>query len=385
MSHKTILITGGAGFVGSHLADELLRKGYRVRVLDSLAEQAHAGGAGRPAYLNTEAEFLQGSVCDPDALRSALRGVDGVFHLAAAVGVGQSMYEISHYMNVNSLGTAVLLEALIQKPVERLVVASSMSVYGEGLYRTRTGAHCEPPERTAEHLRSGEWEMRDALGGLLEPVPTPETKTCAPASVYALSKYDQERLCLTVGRAYGVSVSALRLFNVFGPRQALSNPYTGILAVFASRLLNGRRPFLFEDGRQRRDFVSVHDVARACRLAFEAPGAGYEVINVGSGHSYTLLEVARLMAQALDKPDLDPDISGRYRIGDVRHCFADIGKARRLLAYEPTVSLRTGLEELSQWLQRQLHDQQGSSRTELDLRGPAGKPRKTSFVQRLYD
>src|ERR671915_1408254 len=256
---KHILITGGAGFIGSHLVDELLDYGYRVRALDLLAPQVHGSERQRPAYLDAKVELIVGDVRDPEVVRRALRGIDAVYHFAAAVGVGQSMYEITQYTSINNLGTAVLLEALVERPVERLIVASSMSLYGEGLYRAADGTVDAEAHRTSLQLQAGDWEVRDSRGGLLTPTPTPETKTPAPSSVYALSKYDQERLCLMVGQAYRIPTVALRFFNVFGPRQALSNPYTGVLAIFTSRLLSGKPPLIYEDGYQQRDLVSVAD------------------------------------------------------------------------------------------------------------------------------
>jgi dTDP-L-rhamnose 4-epimerase len=261
--NKHVLITGGAGFIGSHLADELLTHGYKVRALDSLAPQVHGGAARRPEYLDPDVELVVGDIRDRDAVRRALEGIDAVYHLAAAVGVGQSMYEIVHYTNLNNVGTAVLLEALIEKPVERLVVASSMSIYGEGLYRAPDGSTSRGLERSVEQLRRHEWEVRNNRHEILTPVPTPESKPPALASVYALSKYDQERMCLIVGRAYRIPTVAMRFFNVYGTRQALSNPYTGVLAIFASRLLNDKPPLIYEDGMQQRDFVSVYDIAQA--------------------------------------------------------------------------------------------------------------------------
>ena len=258
---RSVLITGGAGFIGSHLADELLGTGDRVRALDSLDAQVHARGE-RPAYLSPDVELVRGDVRDPDAVRRALEGVDVVFHFAARVGVGQSMYELADYQSVNAHGTGVLLEALLDRPVAKLVVASSMSVYGEGAYAGPGGELLPAAERSREQLARGEWEPRGPTGEELRPVPTPETKPPSLASIYALGKYDQERMALIFGAAYGVPTVALRFFNVYGPRQALSNPYTGVLAIFASRLLNGKPPFVYEDGRQRRDFVSVYDVAR---------------------------------------------------------------------------------------------------------------------------
>jgi dTDP-L-rhamnose 4-epimerase len=278
-----ILITGGAGFIGSHLADALLARGHRVRVLDNLSPQVHGEGGRRPEYLVREVELMVGDIRHPATVKRAVAGVDAVFHLAAAVGVGQSMYELAHYTAVNNLGTAVLLEALIAHPVGRLVVASSMSIYGEGLYRRPDGAACVVSERGLEQLKRGDWDVRAPDGTALTPVPTPESKAPSLASVYALSKYDQERMCLLTGRAYGIPTAALRFFNVYGTRQALSNPYTGVLAIFASRLLNGNRPTIFEDGHQRRDFVSVYDVVQACCLALEHPQADGGVFNLGRG------------------------------------------------------------------------------------------------------
>jgi dTDP-L-rhamnose 4-epimerase len=261
------------------------------------------------------------------------------------------MYQIEHYTSVNDVGTAVLLEALNENPVERLVVASSMSIYGEGLCRGPNGRTVTPRDRSLEQLKAGRWELTDDDGHELTPHPTPETKEPSLASVYALTKYDQERLCLMFGRAYGIDAVALRFFNVYGPRQALSNPYTGVLAIFASRLLNGRAPLIFEDGNQKRDFVSVHDVAQACRLALEVPGASGQVFNIGSGHDYTVRDIAEKAAGVLGMQNIEPEVTGKYRMGDIRHCFADIERARRMLGYNPKVELAAGLEELAGWLE----------------------------------
>ncbi|MFL5261478.1 MAG: NAD-dependent epimerase/dehydratase family protein [Anaeromyxobacteraceae bacterium] len=357
MAKKTVLITGGAGFIGSHLADHLLARGYAVRALDNLSPQVHGDEAARPRYLHRDVELAVGDVRDPHAVRRALSGVDAVFHLAAMVGVGQSMYEVERYTSVNNVGTAVLLEALIERPVERLVVASSMSLYGEGLYRDAAGAVVAAAERPLEQLTAREWEPRAPGGERLTPIATPEWKAPSLPSVYALSKYDQERLCLTIGRAYGIPAVALRFFNVYGTRQALSNPYTGVLAIFAARYLNDRPPLVNEDGRQRRDFVAVQDVALACRLALEVPGAAGRVFNVGSGRSYTVTEVAERLAAVLGKSHIAAEITGKYRMGDIRHCFADISQARAVLGYEPQVEFEDGLLELAGWLEGQVaHD-----------------------------
>lgn len=369
---RKILITGGAGFIGSHLAEELLERGYEVRILDNLSPQVHGMSDAPPDYLSPEVEFVRGDVRDRDALRRAVQGVQAVYHLAAAVGVGQSMYAIENYTSVNNVGTALLLEVLLDQPVERLIVASSMSIYGEGLYRTASGGLVEDAERSVEQLRRGEWELREEDGGVLEPLPTPETKCPSLASVYALSKYDQERLCLMIGRTYGIEAVALRFFNVFGTRQALSNPYTGVLAIFASRILNGNPPLIFEDGRQQRDFVHVTDVARALRMALETPNAAGGVFNIGSGRARTVLEIAERMLRVLDGKGIEPVINGKYRAGDIRHCFADIALARRVLGYEPKVDFDEGLSELVEWLRTQAADDHvESAYDELAQRGLA--------------
>jgi dTDP-L-rhamnose 4-epimerase len=367
---QTVLISGGAGFIGSHVADELLAHGLKVRVLDTLAAQVHGDSGRRPDYLDPQVEVVVGDVADRDVLCRALQGVDAVYHFAAAVGVGQSMYEVAHYTRVNNLGTAVLLEALIAKPVERLVVASSMSLYGEGLYRGAGGQLRVAGERSLDQLKRGDWELHDEDGSVLQPVPTPESKPPALASVYALSKFDQERMCLMIGRAYQIPVVALRFFNAYGPRQALSNPYTGVLAIFAARLLNDNPPKIFEDGLQQRDFVSVYDVARACRLALQTPEAAGEVFNVGSGQACTVRDVAARLARVLGKENIEPEIIGKYRVGDIRHCFSDIGKARQVLGYAPEVTLDEGMAELAAWLESQAAvDRVAQASAELTARG----------------
>lgn len=367
---KRVLITGGAGFIGSHLADNLIQHGWEVRLLDNLSPQVHGDGRQPPAWLNPAAELVVGDVRDPAKVERSLGGVEAVVHLAAAVGVGQSMYEVASYTSINNLGTAVLLEQLIKRPVRRLIVASSMSVYGEGLYRN--GARLVEPrhDRSLGQLRAGQWELQSEEGTPLEPVPTPESKQPSLASIYALSKYDQERMCLLIGRAYRIPTVALRLFNVYGPRQALSNPYTGVLAIFAARLLNDHQPLIFEDGNQRRDFVSVHDVARAFRLALESDAVNGHVLNIGSGESRTVNDVARQVAGAMGKAAIEPAITGRYRVGDVRHCFADVSLARRLMDFHPSVRFAEGIHGLAEWLQGQVAmDKVAQAKAELEARG----------------
>jgi len=343
------LITGGAGFIGSHLADRLLARGQRVRVLDNLIDQVHGESRTRPAYLSPRVELCVGDVRNASDLAAALDGVDDVFHLAALVGVGQSMYQAAEYVDVNVRGTAVLMLQLAKRPVRRLVVASSMSVYGEGEYVDADGQRVPVPGRSLDNLRRGRWEAEDARGRPLTPVPTGEGKSPVLASVYALTKFDQERLALIMGRAYGIPTVVLRFFNVYGPRQALSNPYTGILAIFAAQLLNGRSPMLFEDGQQRRDFVSVHDVVTACTLAAERSDAVGRAFNVASGESRRIIDVATGIARALGK-DAPPEVTGKYRVGDIRHCFADISLARDQLGFDPQVTFEHGISELAEYL-----------------------------------
>jgi dTDP-L-rhamnose 4-epimerase len=366
---RRVLITGGAGFIGSHLTDLLLSAGWSIRILDCLSEQVHPERS-RPRHLAADAELIVGDLCDAETVGRALAGVDAVVHLAAEVGVGQSMYEIVRYTQANDLGTAVLLEALARRPVERLVCASSMSIYGEGLARTADGAQVAPEERPLAQLRRGHWELQDRTGEPLAPLPTPEHKPPSLSSVYALNKYAQERMCLMVGKAYDIPTVALRFFNVYGPRQALSNPYTGVLAIFASRLLNRRPPVIFEDGRQRRDFVHVRDVARACALALETRGGVGGVFNVGSGQSRTILSIAEDFAEVLGRSGLAPQITGKYRVGDIRHCFADITKSRAELGFAPMIDFRDGLEELAEWVAGQAaRDQVDAATAELESRG----------------
>jgi dTDP-L-rhamnose 4-epimerase len=364
----TVLITGGAGFIGRYVARACLERGHRVRVLDSLIEQVH-GDKTQPDGLDPEVEVIVGDVRDEAALLRALKGVSKVVHLAAEVGVGQSMYAIDRYVSVNDYGTAVLFQQLIENPVKRVVVASSMSIYGEGLYRDADGRLVEDVVRVPRVKPDDPWDPLDAGGRPLVPVPTPEWKRPTLASVYALTKYVQERLTLTVAPAYGMEGVALRLWNAYGPGQALSNPYTGVLAIFASRLHNGQPPMIFEDGRQRRDFVHVEDVAQAFVLALEHDNAPGGVFNVGSGEDRSVDEVARLLAEAMNR-DIEPEIAGKARLGDIRHCIADISKIRSELGYTPRKDFSDGLAELAGWVSDQeAHDRVQEARRELEARG----------------
>lgn len=367
---RRVLITGGAGFLGSHLADHLLREGCEVRVLDSLVAQVHGRDAGRPDELAPEVELQRGDVRDVAAVGRALQSVDQVVHFAAAVGVGQSMYESSEYTDVNCRGTAVLFEQAVRHGVGKLLVASSMSVYGEGACVDVNGRPATFRGRSTEQLAAGSWEPHDQNGAPLRPIATAEDRPPAPASVYALTKLYQERICLNLGAAYHVPTVALRFFNAYGSRQSLSNPYTGVLAIFAGRLLRGQAPLIFEDGRQRRDFVSVHDVVRACAMALRSDAVDGAVLNIGSGEPRTVLEVAQTVAGALGQDELQPTVLHKCRVGDIRHCYADITKARTLLGWQPQVAFEQGIVELAEWLAGQLPEGElASPAAELEQRG----------------
>jgi dTDP-L-rhamnose 4-epimerase len=367
-----VLITGGAGFIGSHVADALLAEGWRVRALDALVPQVHGPGRKRPSYLDREIELIVGDAGHPTVVARCLKNVDVVVHFAAAVGVGQSMYEIAPYVASNTQATANLLQVLSRKKhkVRKLIVASSMSIYGEGAYRC---ARCGPlasAVRTDAALMAKRWEMACPLcGAAASAVPTPETKVLAPSSIYAITKRDQEEMCLCVGRAYGLPSVALRFFNVYGERQALSNPYTGVAAIFAARILNGQPPLIYEDGRQSRDFVHVSDVAQAVLLAMQRPDADYQALNVGTGRATTVNDVAVVLAKSLGRA-ISPKILGTFRTGDIRHCVADIAKIAAALGYRPRVSFEEGMTRLAAWLRSQRpKDRTAQAASQLTARG----------------
>ena len=367
-----ILVTGGAGFVGSHLVDALLERGHRVRVYDSLERQVHPGGR-LPEYLAKDIEFVHGDCRDRERLASAMEGMDAIFHEAAYVGVGQSMYEIRRYCEGNTMGAAVVLEGVLKRRsrIRKLIVASSMSIYGEGAYMTRGGEPRAPRLRQRAALERRIWDPLENDGEPLRPIPTPEGKPLHPTSVYAVTKRDHEELFLSVGYAYRIPTIALRYFNVYGPRQALSNPYTGVGAIFSSRLLNGKPPVIFEDGAQTRDFIHVSDIVQANIRAMETDTADYEAINVGTGRATSIAELAALIGSALGS-DLEPEVTGSFREGDIRHCYADISKARALLEYTPRVDLKDGVRELVEWVRSQAaEDRFDVARAELARQGLA--------------
>ncbi|MGQ9599003.1 MAG: GDP-mannose 4,6-dehydratase [Anaerolineae bacterium] len=373
---EKILITGGAGFIGSFLADALLERGHSVRVYDALVPQVHGPAQAVPDYFNPGAELVRGDVRDRAGLSRALEGVEVVFHLAAAVGVGQSMYQIQYYTEVNTLGGAVLLDLLAntRHQVRKLVVASSMSVYGEGKYECAECGIVYPKLRSEAQLKRREWEMKcPHCGRDVQPVPTDEDKPLFPTSIYAITKRDHEEMFLQTGFAYGIPTVALRFFNTYGPRQALSNPYTGVMAIFSSRLLNRQPPIIYEDGRQSRDFIHVRDVVQGLLLAMEKPEADYQVFNLGTGVPTSVAQVAEMLTQRLTDGEIRPQIRNQFRAGDIRHCYADGSKARRLLGFEPQISLREGLDDLLSWVREQTAmDRFGQAESELEAKSLVG-------------
>jgi dTDP-L-rhamnose 4-epimerase len=356
------LVTGGAGFIGSHLVRRLVELGEDVIVLDSMEAQVHGG---KPPVLPDGVEFLQGDVGDAELVDVALDGVDRVVHLAAAVGVGQSMYEIADYVRKNTHATAVFLERLVARPtrVSRLVVASSMSIYGEGEYVCALHGNFAPPPRPEAQLADRTWEcLCPECGQQLVPRATREQKPLIPTSVYAVTKRDHEELSLVVGAAYGIPTTALRFFNVYGPGQSLSNPYTGVAAIFSSRLLNGRPPVVFEDGRQTRDLIHVSDIVEGLLLALGSDAAVGRAVNLGTGRRTSVLDVAEALASGLGV-SVEPEVNGQYRAGDIRHCYADTKLAEELLGFRARVSLERGMRELISWLADQEADDRVAAAT----------------------
>ena len=352
---ETILITGGAGFIGSHLAEELFKIGYRVKILDNLSPQIHGPEAKLPEYLKDKVEFVKGDVRSRVDVKTALSGTDAVIHFAAETGVGQSMYQISRYVDVNIKGSAVLLESIIEKgkSIKKVIVASSRAVYGEGKYRCESCGVVYPEQRTEDTLGAKRWQMEcPKCGRSIEPLPTDEQSLLKPTSIYAVTKQAQEQMFSVMARTHKIPAVILRYFNVYGQRQSLSNPYTGILSIFSSRIVNGKPPLVYEDGLESRDFVHVSDVVKATMLALEKTEANYEVFNVGSGRKTTILEVANILVEKLGG-FAKPVIVGKYRIGDIRHCHSDLTKIRSTLGYEPSKSLEEGLSEFVEWVKQQ--------------------------------
>jgi len=375
---RKVLVTGCAGFIGSHIVDALITHGHQVRVLDMLEPQVHGEACKRPVYLHPEVELICGDVLNDGDLKRAIDGVEIIFHDAAAVGVGQSMYQIAKYVQINTLGTAKLMDFLVNKKnkVQKVIIAASMSSYGEGTYECKSCGVVYPKLRSEAQMQKPDWEVHCPLcDAYVSPIPTSEEKPQQANSIYALTKREQEEIALMVGRTYRIPVVALRYFNVYGPRQSLSNPYTGVTAIFMSRIKNGNPPVIYEDGLQTRDFISVHDIVKANILAMEHCEGDYQAFNVGSGKPITIVEVARILAQlyvrfaqpqtgagfdtslrsystqvaGFRREDIQPEITNNFRKGDVRHCYADISKIKQLLGFQPQVNFEEGVKELVEW------------------------------------
>lgn len=367
-----ILVTGGCGFIGSHLVDRLVKEGHKVRVFDCLEPQVHRGA--KPAFLNKEAEYIFADVRNRKKLTQAIRGIDVLFHEAAQVGVGQSMYEIEKYVDHNSRGTAILLDVLVntKNKVQKMIVASSMSIYGEGAYRCRCCGVVYPLLRSDPQLKRRQWEMQcSRCGKTAAPAATQEDKPLFPTSVYATTKRSQEEMFLAVGVSYKIPAVALRYFNVYGPRQSLSNPYTGVAAIFLSNVKNDNPPLIFEDGKQSRDFIYVDDIVEANLLAMKNRKADYDFFNVGTGQPRSIKEIAQTIISLYQKK-LSPKILKKFRSGDIRHCYADITKISKKLGFKPRVSFREGMKKLITWSESQVsHDFTRKAQAELKKRGLA--------------
>jgi len=355
LNNRNVLITGGAGFIGSHLSERLSEIGYQVRILDNLSSQIHGPDAELPEYLRGKVEFIKGDIRSRVAVKRVLSNVDAVVHLAAQTGVGQSMYEIARYVDTNVEGSAILLEHVIKEDsqVSKIILASSRAVYGEGKYKCEKCGTTYPKSRSKSDLKSGQWQMRCSnCGRIIEPLPTDEDTILMPTSIYAVTKQTQEQMLSITAKAHKIPYVILRYFNVYGQGQSLNNPYTGILSIFSSRIMNGKPPLVYEDGLESRDFIHVSDVAGATILALKRTEANDEVFNVGSGRRVTILEVANLLVDKLGS-SLSPIVVGKHREGDIRHCYADMSKIKNRLGYRPNISLEEGISEFVEWVKQQ--------------------------------
>lgn len=352
---KNILVTGGAGFIGSFLVDRLIKLAYNVTILDNLEDQVHQGQ--KPEYLNSQARFIKGDVRDYNVFKSALKNQDVVFHLAASVGVSQSNYEITRYSEVNVTGTANLLDIIINHrniKIKKILAPSSMTAFGEGQYKCTTHGIVEPPLRDFKQMKKKDWFIYcPKCSNRVTPVATDETASQPCNSIYALTKKAQEDMLHLIGPMYDLPVTTLRCFNVYGPRQSLSNPYTGVTAIFISRLKNNQAPVVYEDGLQSRDFISVHDVVNAFIQAMKSQKANYQIFNIASGKPTSIKDIAEILARLM-KVNIKPQISLKPRKNDIRHCFANIQKAKKILKWSPKVTLGQGLKELITWSQTQM-------------------------------
>ena len=354
---KNILITGGAGFIGSNLTKKLVSKGYSITILDNLSKQIHGKDQKSELYNSIKeiSTFILGDVCNEEDWKKALKGQDAVIHLAAETGTGQSMYEISRYNDVNILGTSHLLDFLAnnKNSVKKLIIASSRSIYGEGKYKCENHGVVYPNERVASNMMKGKFDLFcDACGSELNLMPTDENSKIHPSSIYGITKQQQEQMILLMGKSLGIPAVALRYQNVYGPGQSLSNPYTGILSIFSTRMLNGNDIDIYEDGEESRDFVFIDDVVEATILALEKEEANHQIFNVGSGETTSVSQVANSLKKLYDS-NVNISIGGSFRLGDIRHNYADLNKIKNLLGFTAKFDFQTGISRFVDWVKTQ--------------------------------
>ncbi|MBT4218036.1 MAG: NAD-dependent epimerase/dehydratase family protein [Flavobacteriales bacterium] len=354
---KNILISGGAGFIGSNLTKKLVSKGYNITILDNLSKQIHGKDQKSELYNSIKeiSTFILGDVCNEEDWKKALKGQDAVIHLAAETGTGQSMYEISRYNDVNILGTSHLLDFLAnnKNSVKKLIIASSRSIYGEGKYKCENHGVVYPNDRIVSNMMKGKFDLFcDVCGGELDLMPTDENSKIHPSSIYGITKQQQEQMTLLMGKSLGIPAVALRYQNVYGPGQSLSNPYTGILSIFSTRMLNGNDIDIYEDGEESRDFVFIDDVVEATILALEKEEANHQIFNVGSGETTSVSQVANSLKKLYDS-NVNISIGGSFRLGDIRHNYADLNKIKNLLGFTAKFDFQTGISRFVDWVKTQ--------------------------------
>jgi len=354
---KNILISGGAGFIGSNLTKKLVSKGYNITILDNLSKQIHGKDQKSELYNSIKeiSTFILGDVCNEEDWKKSLKGQDAVIHLAAETGTGQSMYEISRYNDVNILGTSHLLDFLAnnKNSVKKLIIASSRSIYGEGKYKCENHGVVYPNDRIVSNMMKGKFDLFcDACGSELNLMPTDENSKIHPSSIYGITKQQQEQMTLLMGRSLGIPAVALRYQNVYGPGQSLSNPYTGILSIFSTRMLNGNDIDIYEDGEESRDFVFIDDVVEATILALEKEEANHQIFNVGSGETTSVSQVANSLKKLYDS-NVNISIGGSFRLGDIRHNYADLNKIKNLLGFTAKFDFQTGISRFADWVKTQ--------------------------------
>lgn len=358
MELKNILITGGAGFIGSNLSLSLISKGYHVTVLDNLSHQIHGIEAEKNSYLflkiKGKVRFINGSVTSKSDWLSAIKGNDAIIHLAAETGTGQSMYEIEKYTTVNIGGTALMLDLLANTThsIKKIIIASSRSIYGEGKYNSKELGVVYPKHRTSNFMDKGDFDVKYPGCEQLELMATDEESKIHPSSVYGITKQNQEQMVMTVSPTIGIKPVAFRYQNVYGPGQSLSNPYTGILSIFSTLINNGKDITIFEDGKESRDFVFIDDVVSATILGLEKEEANGEVFNVGTGEATDVITVANELIRNYNS-ETNVTISGNYRLGDIRHNFADLTKITDKLGFRPDYNFKRGIEKFASWVKTQ--------------------------------